>query len=307
MHSPNDAKTERRAAPDAQAEDALELRSTADGSLTLYDPAVDQTFHSDRGAIAEARYVYLGASGAAERLAVGDALRVFEVGLGSGMNLLLTLDAAMSGGARLHYRALERRPPPAEQVRRMDLGRFLDRPELVEAWLEVLTDLRARETWAREARAREMHGREALGREAHHETGPEPERREPSLASYELPGDALLEVALGNATAGAAGPPVGPATAAMEPGWADAWYHDAFSPSASPELWSEAFLSACARALAPGGVWVSYTVAGAVRRRLQAAGLVTAKLAGPPGGKREMCRAVKPRESGSDPTAWPTR
>src|SRR6056297_1202354 len=144
MSSTNDPEFARARAPKSPSDEELELRSTADGSLTLYDPAVDQTFHSVRGAIAEARYVYLGASGAAGRLAVGEALRVFEVGLGSGMNLLLTLDAAMSGGARLHYRALERRPPPAEQVRRMDLGRFLDRPELVDAWLEILDYLRGR-------------------------------------------------------------------------------------------------------------------------------------------------------------------
>ncbi len=290
MQSTNDPPFGCGRAPEPRSEEGLELRATADGSYTLYDPEVDQTYHSSRGAIAEARYVYLGASGAARRLAEGDELRVLEVGLGSGLNLLLTLDAARSGGARLHYRALERRPPPAAQVRRMELGRFLERPELVDAWLEILDDLR---------------GRALRGRGAPHETGRGSD--DPALASYELPGGAVLEVALGNATGGPSGHPAGAAAAAMAPGWADAWYHDAFSPAASPELWSEAFLRACASAMAPGGVWVSYTVAGAVRRRLQAAGLETAKLAGPPGGKREMCRAVKPRESGSDPTAWPTR
>ncbi len=290
-----EAETPAEGAPEAASDEGLELRPTADGSLTLYDPAVDQTYHSGRGAIAEARHVYLGASGAARRLAEGEELRVLEVGLGSGMNLLLTLDAARSGGARLHYRALERRPPPAQQVRRLDLGRFLDHPELVDAWLEVVEDLRGRDS----------RGRDLRGRAAPHETGPG--RDDPALASYQLPGGALLEVALGSATAGPAGHPASAAAAVLAPGWADALYHDAFSPAASPELWSEAFLRACASALAPGGVWVSYTVAGAVRRRLQAAGLEPVKLAGPPGGKREMCRAVKPRGSGSAPTAWPTR
>lgn len=166
----------------------------------------------------------------------------------------------------------------------MDLARFLDHPELVSAWLEVVSDLRERV--------------------APHETGPG--RSDLALASYELPGGAVLEVALGTA-AGPSGRPAGAAAAALASGWADVIYHDAFSPAASPELWSEAFLRACASALTPGGVWVSYTVAGAVRRRLTAAGLEPVKLAGPPGGKREMCRAVKSRGSGSDPTAWPTR
>ncbi len=299
--------------PGGRPDEELELRATADGSLTLYDPSAQQTYHSDHGAIAEARHVYLGASGAARRLAAGGELHVLEVGLGTGLNLLLTLDAARSGGAGLHYRALERRPPTPEQVRSLRLGRFLDHPELVEAWLEILVELRGRGARREPSALPET--------SAHHETGPGRAGR--ALASYELPGGALLDVALGDATTGAttgatanaaAGTASGTergaeghltdaAAAAMTPGWADVVYHDAFSPSASPELWSEAFLTACASAMAPGGTWVSYTVAGAVRRRLQAAGLEPVKLAGPPGGKREMCRAIKPRESGSDPTA----
>jgi len=153
MQSTNDPPSGCGRAPEPRSEEGLELRPTADGSYTLYDPEVDQTYHSSRGAIAEARYVYLGASGAARRLAEGEELRVLEVGLGTGMNLLLTLDAATSGGALLHYRALERRPPPAEQVRRMELGRFLERPELVDAWLEILDDLRERELRERELRS----------------------------------------------------------------------------------------------------------------------------------------------------------
>lgn len=291
MSGTSDPEPSPRGAPEGPRDEGLELRATADGSLTLYDPTAQQTYHSDHGAIAEARHVYLGASGAARRLAAGCELHVLEVGLGTGLNLLLTLDAARSGGARLHYRALERRPPTPEQVRSMDVGRFLDHPELVDAWLEILAALRGRGE----------------------------RRADRALASYELPGGAVLDVALGDATTGAeggaqagaeAGTEAGAndrvtnvAAAAMTPGWADVVYHDAFSPSASPELWSQTFLTACATAMAPGGVWVSYTVAGAVRRRLTAAGLEPVKLAGPPGGKREMCRAIKPRGSGSDPTA----
>src|SRR6056297_2532484 len=203
MSSTNDPHSGCGRAPEPPTEEGLELRATADGSYTLYDPEVDQTYHSSRGAIAEARYVYLGASGAARRLAEGEELRVLEVGLGTGMNLLLTLDAATSGGALLHYRALERRPPPAEQVRRMELGRFLERPELVDVWLEILEDLRERELRERELR----------GRGAPHEAGPG--SGDPALASYQLPGGAVLEVALGNATGGPSGGPSGrPAGAA---------------------------------------------------------------------------------------------
>lgn len=88
---------------------------------------------------------------------------------------------------------------------------------------------------------------------------------------------------------------VGEATAQPLPeGWAHAVYHDAFSPDANPEPWAAPFLGRLAAALTPGGALVTYTVAGAVRRRLAAAGLAVEKLPGPPGGKRETLRARRP-------------
>jgi tRNA U34 5-methylaminomethyl-2-thiouridine-forming methyltransferase MnmC len=215
----------------------------------------------------------------AERLAARRATRVLEVGLGTGLNLLATLDAALAGGAALHYRALELRPPPVAAVRALDHGRHLRRPDLADAWLAALADL------AERGRTGTLH-------------------RVPDAL---LPPGTTLEVALGDATSDAAGTPSAAAAALLEPGWADAVYHDAFSPDASPELWSDAFLGACARTLAPGGAWVSYSVAGAVRRRLAGHGLRVEKRPGPAGGKREMLVALRPREAASDPTASPRR
>ena len=71
-------------------------------------------------------------------------------------------------------------------------------------------------------------------------------------------------------------------------------YHDAFSPDVNPELWDPAFLERLYRALVPGGLLVSYTVKGTVRRRLAALGFEVAKAPGPPGGKREMLIARRP-------------
>lgn len=264
---------------DPAPREAPRPRATADGSLTLYDPAFAQTYHSDRGAWAETVHVFLGASGVAERLAAGRPAHVVEVGLGTGLNLLATLDAALAGGAELHYRALELRPPPVAAVRALGYGRHLRRPELADAWLAVLADL-------------DEHGR------------PGAVHRVPDAL---LPTGARLEVALGDATSDADGTPSAAAAAVLEPGWADAVYHDAFNPDASPALWSDAFLGACARALAPGGAWVSYSVAGAVRRRLAGHGLRVEKRPGPAGGKREMLTAVRPREAASGPTASPRR
>jgi tRNA U34 5-methylaminomethyl-2-thiouridine-forming methyltransferase MnmC len=240
-----------------------EVRVTDDGSRTLHDRAAGQTLHSGRGALAEARHVYLEASGVVARLAAGRATRLVEVGLGVGLNLLVTAEAAVAGGAPLNVRALDRRLPSASAVAAMEFGSVVD-PDLAGAWSTRLAELR-------DARPDDAG----------------------TLRATLVPG-VTLELALGDAAAGPQSAPSPAAARLLEPGWAHAVYHDAFSPSATPELWSDAFLGACARCLAPGGAWVSYTVAGVVRRRLEAHGLEPEKLPGPPGGKREMLRAVRP-------------
>lgn len=72
----------------------------------------------------------------------------------------------------------------------------------------------------------------------------------------------------------------------------DLVYFDAFAPNAQPELWTfDIFLNLYA-AMNPGGVFVTYSAKGNVRRDLQRAGFEVEKVPGPP-GKREMLRGRK--------------
>lgn len=70
-------------------------------------------------------------------------------------------------------------------------------------------------------------------------------------------------------------------------------YYDAFAPAAQPELWTQAVFEKLYAMLVPGGILTTYCSKGDVRRAMQAAGFVVAKLQGPP-GKREMLRAERP-------------
>jgi tRNA U34 5-methylaminomethyl-2-thiouridine-forming methyltransferase MnmC len=107
----------------AQPHDAskIEVRTTADGSPTLYVPALDEHYHSHHGAAQESRHVFM-AAGLAPLLAAGlgqpgqSPLRVLEVGLGTGLNALLTLEAAQAAGATVAYDGYETVPLPAEAV-----------------------------------------------------------------------------------------------------------------------------------------------------------------------------------------------
>ncbi len=73
----------------------------------------------------------------------------------------------------------------------------------------------------------------------------------------------------------------------------DVIYFDAFGPRVQPELWEEAIFAKMYTALRQGGVIVTYSAKGSVRRAMQAVGFLVERLPGPP-GKREMLRATKP-------------
>ncbi|KMK68782.1 tRNA (5-methylaminomethyl-2-thiouridine)(34)-methyltransferase MnmD [Puniceibacterium sp. IMCC21224] len=75
-------------------------------------------------------------------------------------------------------------------------------------------------------------------------------------------------------------------------GTADAWFLDGFSPAKNPELWEPALLDTVSRHTAADGTAATYTAAGHVRRALDAAGLVTARVSGY-GRKRHMTIARK--------------
>jgi tRNA 5-methylaminomethyl-2-thiouridine biosynthesis bifunctional protein len=83
--------------------------------------------------------------------------------------------------------------------------------------------------------------------------------------------------------------------AALE-GWtgaADAWFLDGFSPALNPAMWREEILALVARRSAPGSCAATFTVAGAVRRGLAAAGFEVEKKPGF-GRKRERLEARLP-------------
>ena len=74
---------------------------------------------------------------------------------------------------------------------------------------------------------------------------------------------------------------------------ADAWFLDGFAPDRNEAMWSQAVLDAVGRLSVPGARVGTFTVAGAVRRGLAAAGFDVSKQPGF-GRKRERLEAVFP-------------
>ena len=69
-------------------------------------------------------------------------------------------------------------------------------------------------------------------------------------------------------------------------------YFDAFGARVQPELWTEDIFKTMFNALKNGGILVTYSAKGSVRRAMQSVGFTVERLPGPP-GKREMLRATK--------------
>jgi len=69
-------------------------------------------------------------------------------------------------------------------------------------------------------------------------------------------------------------------------------YFDAFGPDKQPEMWTPFIFSKISKLTSAGGVIVTYSAKGEVRRQLTASGFDMERLPGPP-GKKEMLRGIK--------------
>lgn len=81
-----------------------EIVTTSDGSHSLYVKELDENYHSSHGAIQEAKHVFI--KNGLEYFAKAK-LSVLEVGFGTGLNALLTLNYAIENDIEVSYTGLE--------------------------------------------------------------------------------------------------------------------------------------------------------------------------------------------------------
>jgi tRNA U34 5-methylaminomethyl-2-thiouridine-forming methyltransferase MnmC len=241
---------------------ATAAQATADGSRTLHSERFGEAFHSVRGAVTEARHIFLDSSGIRERLAARQPAAILEVGFGLGLNFSLSAELALDCGADLHYVAFERELLAASELAGLDYGRFA--PRVWPALLQWRSQLPGRLPGA------PLNFSISAGS---------------SLVELQvIPGDASRLLTSDSCLQLPSGAFAGPF---------DAVYQDAFSPAVNPELWSPAFLQGLLKLLRVDGRLVTYSVSGRVRRSLQELGASVSKQPGPAGGKRQMLLAVK--------------
>lgn len=219
------------------------MYATHDGSATLYHPTYQQTYHSKHGAITESLHVFLGHAELATRLSSGP-VSLLEIGIGTGLNLVLSASLAARNGHTLHYTGIEQSPPPTGALRTLDYAQHdAVSPTLWASCIEAF------------------------------------DQRTPSMPLPHQGSATFWWTAFDDTTL--------PSDAF------DVVYHDGFSADVNPELWSDDALCAISQSLKPGGVVVTYSVQGHLRRTLAACGLHVERLPGPVGGKRQVLRAFR--------------
>lgn len=88
-----------------------EVRTTADGSKTLYIESLDEHYHSFHGALQESLHVFLK-NGFAHAANTSE-INILEVGFGTGLNAILTLAHTPRG--KVYYQSLEAYPLEEEE------------------------------------------------------------------------------------------------------------------------------------------------------------------------------------------------
>ena len=229
------------------------LEISEDGSHTLFVPALNEHYHSTRGAIQESLHVYIetGLHQCDKR-----EINLLEIGFGTGLNALLTLldaghDVEHNVGPgvgnsvkKIHYTAIERYPIELGDAERLNYSELLvpARKDLFsrlhispwEEWVEITPNFRLKKVHMDVSRLDEFQPEELF----------------------------------------------------------DVIYYDAFAPDKQPVMWTRDIFNRLFALSNDGAVLTTYCAKGAVRRMLQAAGNRVERLPGPP-GKREILRAVK--------------
>ena len=255
---------------------------TDDGSRTLKDNQLGETYHSGCGALAESWCVYLINSGVAERLISREPTRVLEYGFGTGTAFFLTAAFAKVAGCPLSYTSLENNLLPSDLL--------ADLP-LAASFLGAVDRLPLASTPADDQDAflrRLAEQLEAL-KKCTYELLSEPESEMDRMHAPQrsrgckVADQIELTVFLDDAQQ----------FTAEKQSRFHAIYFDPFSPDTNPELWTPEVFGHCHDLLLEGGTLTCYCVKGRVRRDLAQAGFEVHKLRGPPSGKREVLLALK--------------
>ncbi len=230
----------------------LTIVKTDDGSCTFKNALLDETYHSMNGALTESLHVFIK-NGLHKYESKENEINILEVGLGTGLNALMTLDN-IPDGKTVNYVASEPFPIEIPQVEEY-FSQFENKPK----HLDLLTNLLSS-------------GIPEFSKLTKHF----------NFKNFSLPIQSIslsdLQTTFNNSNKTFNG--------------FDIIYFDAFAPQKQSELWEPEVFALLTGWLKYNGIITTYCAQGQFRRNLKSLGLSVESLPGPP-GKREMTVAKK--------------
>lgn len=233
------------------------IEQTEDGSATLFVPELNEHYHSVKGAHTESQHIFIDMGLNAVTV---PQPHILEIGFGTGLNALLTLEVAQREQRHVHYTGIELYPLAWEEVHALG---YSDNPLFKtlhtvpweeDAAITPYFTLRKVQADVKELKVERGKLKVAM--------------QQDSAANFQLSTFNF---------------PLSP----------DVIYFDAFAPEKQPEMWDEQIFRSLYASMNAGGVLTTYCAKGAIRRLLQEVGFRVERLPGPPGGKREILRATK--------------
>lgn len=111
----------------------VQIIETEDGSHSLYVPSLNETYHSFHGAIRESRHVFIK-QGLEHWLLQNrkNNVRILEVGFGTGLNALLSIELASVQKVNIFYLTLEPYPLEDKVVKLLNYPTLLQNESLRE-------------------------------------------------------------------------------------------------------------------------------------------------------------------------------
>ncbi|MGL4852532.1 MAG: tRNA (5-methylaminomethyl-2-thiouridine)(34)-methyltransferase MnmD [Phocaeicola sp.] len=95
----------------------MKIEQTADGSYTLYLPEMDEHYHSVKGALTESQHIFIDMGLKASK---APTPRILEIGLGTGLNAVLTYIYADANERLIYYTGIERFPLSQDLVAQLN-------------------------------------------------------------------------------------------------------------------------------------------------------------------------------------------
>lgn len=115
-----------------------EIRTTSDGSKTLHINELNENYHSQHGALQEAKHVFINNG---LNLLNDCEINILELGFGTGLNVLVTINEFMKSDKNhvIHYFTVEKYPINEMEVSGLDYGSIFNKNEMVKIYQQIHT------------------------------------------------------------------------------------------------------------------------------------------------------------------------